>query len=361
MAKNSRKAIRSNVQLKINNMCLYPKFIFNKKYTNTKKNGGIIPPISDIRTLYIPVGCQKCIECRKQKAREWQVRLLEDIKHNKNGKFITLTFSNESIAKISKEIPINIEGYTRDNAIAKWAVRHWLERWRKEHKKSIRHWLITELGHKGTENVHLHGIIWTNNNLKEIEDTWQYGFMWKGKEKRGKGGLIEYTNYVNEKTVNYITKYVTKIDNLHTYYKPIVLTSPGIGALYTEGLNAIKNKYNGEETNELYRTRTGHKIGLPVYWRNKIYTEEEKEKLWIIKLNKEERWVRGEKYDVSKGINEYVKAVNWHRQINKELGYGDGMIDYDIKQYEEQLRTLKLLQRINGPWITYNKLLNERL
>ena len=29
-----------------------------------------IPPIKDERVKYVPIGCQECIECRKQKARQ---------------------------------------------------------------------------------------------------------------------------------------------------------------------------------------------------------------------------------------------------------------------------------------------------
>ena len=56
-------------------MCLYPKLIKNRKYIANKKNGGNIPPVSDLRVLMVPVGCGKCIECKKQKSREWSVRL----------------------------------------------------------------------------------------------------------------------------------------------------------------------------------------------------------------------------------------------------------------------------------------------
>ena len=143
-------------------MCLYPRIIQNKKYTKNKKNGGVIPAVSDKRVLAVPIGCGKCMECKKQKAREWQVRLLEDVKHNTNGIFVTLTFSNESIKKIVSGIRNGIEGYELDNEIARKAVRKFLERWRKNNKKSVRHWLVTELGHEGTENIHLHGIIWTD-------------------------------------------------------------------------------------------------------------------------------------------------------------------------------------------------------
>ena len=157
-------------------MCLYPKLIDNPKYKANKKNGGIIPPVVDERVKLVPIKCGKCMECRKQIAREWQVRLLEEVKENKNGIFVTLTFSNESIVELIEktkkvkdkttgkyyELSINeLEGYEKDNAICAKAVRLFLERWRKKYKKSIRHWLVSEIGHNGTENVHLHGIIWS--------------------------------------------------------------------------------------------------------------------------------------------------------------------------------------------------------
>ena len=141
-------------------MCLYPKIIKNKKYTENKKNGGVIPAFFDARVLYVPIGCGGCIECMKERALKWKVRLYEDVQKNINGKFVTLTFSNEEYKKLYEEIKINnnIKGYLLDNEIAKLAVKRFLERYRKHNKVSIRHWLVTELGHHGTENIHLHGI-----------------------------------------------------------------------------------------------------------------------------------------------------------------------------------------------------------
>ena len=85
-------------------MCLYPKLFTNKKYTANKKNGGVIPAITDNRVLVVPIKCGNCIECRKQKAREWQVRLLEDIKTNKHGQFVTLTFNRKSISELRTKV-----------------------------------------------------------------------------------------------------------------------------------------------------------------------------------------------------------------------------------------------------------------
>lgn len=67
-----------------------------------KKNGGNVPPITDQRTTKVPIGCQTCKECRDQKSREWQTRLLEDIKTNENGIFVTLTYSTESLQELVK-------------------------------------------------------------------------------------------------------------------------------------------------------------------------------------------------------------------------------------------------------------------
>lgn len=323
-------------------MCLYPKLIINRKYTANKKNGGNIPPLPDPRVKYVPIGCQECIECRKQKARSWQARLLEDIRENKNGKFITLTFSNESIKKIYEEIE---DGLIEDidNRIATYAVRHFLERWRKEYKKSLRHWLVTELGHNGTENIHIHGIVWTDEPLTKVEKHWQYGFVWKGKEQNG-----QIINYVNEKTINYIVKYIHKQDERHTTFKSKILTSSAIGANYLKRQDHHKNTFQGRNTNETYRTRTGHKINLPIYWRNKIYSEQEREKLWLNRLDKQERWVRGERIDISKGEQTYLKVLKWHQEINKQLGYGDGTKSWDKEQYERQRRIMMNEKRIKN-------------
>ena len=115
-------------------MCLYPKLIKNRKYVANKKNGGNVPIPTDQRVLQVPVGCGNCMECRKQKARAWSIRLQEEIRTDKTGKFVTLTFSNESIYELNEEVK-GIEGYARDNEIAKLGVRRFLERWRKKHKK----------------------------------------------------------------------------------------------------------------------------------------------------------------------------------------------------------------------------------
>jgi len=313
-------------------MCLYPKLIENRKYKANKKNGGVIPPVSDKRTLMVPVGCGKCIECKKQKARNWQVRLHEELRHDKSGQFVTLTFSDEEYKKLSEEIT-GVTDYNLDNEIATLATRRFLERWRKKYKTSVKHWLVTELGHNGTENIHIHGLLWTKEKKETIEQIWKYGWIYIG-------------DYVNEKTINYIVKYVNKTDKDHPNYNSKILTSAGIGNKYLERIDSKKNKYNPIETKETYTTRQGIKLNLPIYYRNKIYTEEEREKLWLEKLDKEERWVCGEKVDISKNEENYNKLRDYYRKLNDRLGYGNNEIDHEKKRYEINRRKLQHWTRL---------------
>ena len=108
-------------------------------------------------------------------------RLYEEIKDETDWSFVTLTFSEISLnfirEKLSeayfKELEKNVdistgevigkvpdfEKMTDDNAVATYALRKFLERWRKHTKKSVKHFFVTEKGHNGTHRIHLHGII----------------------------------------------------------------------------------------------------------------------------------------------------------------------------------------------------------
>lgn len=79
-------------------MCLYPSIIENPKYSKSNENS---KRIKDYRLRWIQIPCGHCEECRRAKANEWRVRLMEEIKSNpKNIIFATLTFSEESLKKL---------------------------------------------------------------------------------------------------------------------------------------------------------------------------------------------------------------------------------------------------------------------
>ena len=313
-------------------MCLYPKLIKNKKFEPNKKNGGVPPPVNDKRTLLVPVGCGKCMECMKKKANDWRTRLLEEIKVGNKCEFVTLTLSNDSYRALDIEINEDVRGYDRENEIITLATRRFLERWRAKTGKSVKHWLVSELGGSGTENIHLHGFLWTDKK-ELINETWKYGYTYTGE-------------WVNEQTVNYCVKYVMKMDKKHKEYRSKILTSKGIGANYTLK-NGKENKFRGIETREHYTTRQGNKIALPIYYRNKLYTDEEREKLWVNKIDLNIRYVDGSRIDLNVEPDEYLRALKVAQQKNKRLGYGDDSRNWEREEYENQRRELMRLGRLS--------------
>lgn len=88
-----------------------------------------------------------------------------------------------------------------------------------KHRKPLKHWLITEMGHDNTKRIHLHGIIWTELTEEQFEKEWGYGWVFFGYE-------------VNERTINYIIKYITKKDEDNPEFNGKIFTSKRIGINY---------------------------------------------------------------------------------------------------------------------------------
>lgn len=307
-------------------MCLYPRLIKNPRYIPNKKNKGRPPKCTDIRKLYVPTGCGNCIECRKQKARQWQVRLTEELKVHKYNYFTTLTFSNEKLAELMQSYDL-CEG----NAIAGKAVRLFLERWRKKYKKSLTHWFITERGHTGTERIHLHGVIFSDTEItnEELQKYWQYGYTDTGE-------------YCNNRSINYIVKYVTKIDLDHKTFKADIFCSAGLGKAFTEN-EFYQNvyKYKPHNTPEWYALPNGQKLNLPIYYRNKFYDEPTRENMWTDLLDKDTRYVRGiEIQNASKNENLYFNILRQAQDENERLGYGNRDKEWQKEPYNITLRML---------------------
>lgn len=266
-------------------MCLYPTYVKNPKYKPNKKNKGKPPVCKDRRLLYIPTKCGCCIECRKEKQREWRVRLEEELRSN-FGYFTTLTISPEGIKEIEGKTGLKWE--ENPNEIATKSLRLFLERVRKDIGKSIKHWCVTELGEKN-DRIHLHGIFFGQKSAELIRKHWKYGFVFIG-------------GYCNSRSVNYMTKYMLKVDIKHPTFKQIVLASAGIGSGYLDRLDYLWQKQNYKNISvATYTFRNGTKMAMPKYYKNKIFTEKEREKMWINSLNRGLLWIYGEK----------VKANDW--------------------------------------------------
>ena len=126
-----------------------------------------------------------------------------------------------------------------------------------------------------------------------------------------------------------------KKDEKHPTFIGKVLCSAGIGSQYIKRVDAKNNKYKGEDTKETYRCRNGAKINLPIYYRNKIYTEEERELLWIQKLNKGEVYVMGEKININDEML-YKKTLEYYQQRCRQI-HGDNPQEWEEQRYLNRL------------------------
>lgn len=309
-------------------MCLYPRLILNKKYLPTKKNGGNPAKCEDERTKYVPIGCGNCIECKKQKAQEWKVRLNEEIKVNNNAHFVTLSFSDEELDELCKELKT-----TETEIVSSIAIRRFTERWRKLFKTAPRHFLINELGHNESERLHFHGLLWYSNISKEeLEKIWSYGMIYVGE-------------YVNNKTINYIVKYVTKIDRDHKGFKQQIFASKGLGRNYIGTPNANMNKYRGLKTREYYTLPNGAKVSLPIYYRNHIYTEEERGYLWCNRLDKEIQYILGTEYPLRTQEQriDFENILKNAQDFNIIAGYGEPTEKWEKTTYQVKKDKIRVL------------------
>lgn len=328
-------------------MCLYPKKYINKKYIATEKNGGNIPklpivgyqltktpngnyidePIYDTRVKEIEIPCGQCIECRQKKAAEWRVRLTEEIKEHKYNYFITYTFDPLELQKICDRTH-----QAESNYIVGWAIRHYLERWRKDYKCSQKHWFITELGHDNTERIHIHGLIFSDNplNTELLQKYWKYGGIWIG-------------DYCNNKTINYIVKYVTKIDNDHKSFHAQIFSSPGLGKNWIQRhMGEITYTYRPHRSRTDYILPDGKKIALPTYYKNYLYNEEDREKIWRDFMDKDKVTILGNDYSISVKNDTLARVSKKANEINNFNGYGNASKEWRKQPYnitERMLRT----------------------
>ena len=165
------------------------------------------------------------------------------------------------------------------------------------------------MGHDNTKRIHLHGIVWTELTEEQFEKEWGYGWIFFGYE-------------VNEKTINYIIKYITKKDENNPEFNGKIFTSKKIGINYINKNTLDRHRYQDKFTEETYRTNSGIKVALPTYYRQKIWTDQEREALRIIKEEKQVRYYNKIpiKVETIKQYEEYVHAVKYWQSIKKYDG-----------------------------------------
>lgn len=72
-------------------------------YAYQHKTGGKLifnyNPFTDFDYVPVTIPCGQCIECRKQKAREWANRILMESKYHDSNYFLTLTYDEDHVPR----------------------------------------------------------------------------------------------------------------------------------------------------------------------------------------------------------------------------------------------------------------------
>nr|DAQ35048.1 MAG TPA: Replication associated protein [Microviridae sp.] len=313
-------------------MCYFTKKVLNKRFLPNRKNRWNPPVCTDERFRYVEVECGHCFECRKKKRREWKIRNYEQLKETPHAVFFTGTVSPQRYEYICKRYGFKNDG-SQDNEIITKIHRLFLERIRKETGKSVKHWCVTEKGHTNTRRIHLHGLFYA----REGQTKWQ---LTKLLYENWIDGYKYYGRYVNERTINYVSKYMTKKDEDNPDYISIVLCSKGLGANYAKE-NQLKHRWNKEKTIITYKARNGADMPLPRYYKTQLYTEDQRQLLWLYAEDKGVKWVKGFEVQGANGVNkDYYEALV--KQKNEEGAPLHGDVEEEIIRKKAINRMCKL-------------------
>jgi hypothetical protein len=176
-----------------------------------------------------------------------------ELKQAKNAHFVTLTYSDENLV-------YGFEGYP---VLNKNDLQLFIKRMRKKQLQKLRYYAIGEYG-SITKRPHYHMIVFN------LDKTDRELLVWLS-ETWGKGQVHRGT--VTSESISYCTKYmVQKAEDFEV--KNFALMSKGIGRQYIDKLK----KWHDEDEQRNYAVKEGgKKTRLPRYFRDKIYSQAQKD------------------------------------------------------------------------------------
>lgn len=197
----------------------------------------------------------------------WAFRLQKQAEVSTSAFFITITYA---------ETPYSRNGF---KTLKKTDLQLFFKRLRKNTKnKNIKYYAVGEYGGL-TYRPHYHIIFYNLEGTKEqvLEDLHK---AWKLDHK--KIGHI-HMGELNVKTIAYTLKYISKDSKIPMFdrddrQKEFSLMSKKMGANY---LTPQMIKYHKAKMNDRFHITTveGFKLAMPRYYKDKIYTLEEREKI----------------------------------------------------------------------------------
>lgn len=255
----------------------------------------------------ISVPCGVCSACLSNRREGWRIRLSEEAKDGKYCYFITLTYDENSIVygeKLGTVVKADAQTFIKD-------FRARLEY---HHKAKFRYYLVAEYGTR-TFRPHYHILAFSTSPVlpSDVDLCW------------GKGNTL--LTPMNERRISYCAKFhVNRGHYPGGSHPPFALMSKGIGRSYIDKMK----RFHSGNLNNMYYPDFRVKRTLPRYYKEKLYTKKDREKLGLLYSSQVDSDVKvadfirehpGESYflDVYNRYKEFQRKFKEKSNFNNQL------------------------------------------
>ena len=220
----------------------------------------------------MPLPCGKCPPCKKRRTSGWSFRLVKEGERSNSALFITLTYDTEYV-------PITKNGFMN---LDLQDLQKFFKRLRKKTNEKLKYYAVGEYGSQ-KKRPHYH-IILFNANKEHILDAWTINSKPIG---------FCHIGNVSAASIGYTLKYMCKESKIPIHQnddrkKEFAVMSKGLGKNYMSE-QMIKWHKNDLLNRMFVPIEDGKKIAMPRYFKDKIYTEQEKDKIneHMVKIGEE--------------------------------------------------------------------------
>lgn len=259
------------------------------------------------------IPCGKCHDCKMRRINQWVLRLSEERKLTKNSFFITLTYEDEYNNKSSDTARVTKNGR---RTLVQRDFQLYIKRVRKFSNKHgrvrVKYYAVGEYGAKSSR-PHYHAIIFGAEEMV-LRTNWVHGYI--------------HVGTVTTRSIAYCLKYIDKgrvvpIDDNDDRQKEFSLFSKGLGLNYLTP--AIIAWHRADPINRCCVIREGgFKFPLPRYFRDKIFTSEQKRQIEIYFQTKYQDELR-ELFNNQQSPGDYQA---WKKQQEDTARHSFVMMDY---------------------------------
>lgn len=228
-----------------------------------------INPLLEYRRI---VPCGKCVGCLQKRRADWTFRIMQQEHEALHSCFLTLTYNDEFLPIVNGQATLD-----------KKELQNYFKKVRKE-EKGLKYYAVGEYG-SGNNRPHYHAIVFDASNEVLAEKWSQYN---QEKEAyRPKGRISQ--DQVTLASVHYVTKYMIQGQS-YGYYrkvKPFAIMSKGLGKNYLEK----NSRYHLKSEDLKVYYPGGSRQGMPRYYKEKIFTEDQLKRLHLIQGIENNRFI----------------------------------------------------------------------